>query len=152
MVMVGTAYQTIGLGFSTVAGVAAAAPGSTVVLSTGDGGGLMALADLETAIRTAGRCVIVVWNDGAYSAEVHLYGAMGMDRRPMTIPEVDFAGIAGALGATGVRVERLGDLDALTRWREAGGTGTIVLDCRISGDVVAPYQREIQRVNGLDVA
>ncbi|QIM17488.1 thiamine pyrophosphate-binding protein [Leucobacter coleopterorum] len=53
MIMVGTAYQTIGLGFPTVAGVAAAAAGTTVVLSTGDGGGLMALADLETAIRTA---------------------------------------------------------------------------------------------------
>src|SRR5690606_2951287 len=34
MIMVGTAYQTIGTGFSTVAGVAAAAPESTVVLTT----------------------------------------------------------------------------------------------------------------------
>ncbi|UOQ55948.1 thiamine pyrophosphate-binding protein [Leucobacter allii] len=150
MVMVGTAYQTIGLGFPTVAGVAAAAPGSTVVLSTGDGGGLMALADLETAIRTAPSAVIVVWNDGAYGAEVHLYGAMGLDEGPMLIPDADFAGLAGALGATGVRVERLADLDALAAWTRAGARGTILLDCRVSRSVVADYQREIQRVNGLD--
>lgn len=149
MVMVGTAYQTIGLGFSTVAGVAAAAPDSTVVLSTGDGGGLMALADLETAIRTAPRCVIVVWNDAAYGAEVHLYGKMGLDQSPMRIPDANFAGLASALGATGVRVESLADLDALADWNAAGGTGTILLDCRISSTVVAPYQVEIQRVNGV---
>jgi thiamine pyrophosphate-dependent acetolactate synthase large subunit-like protein len=151
MVMVGTAYQTIGLGFSTVAGVAAAAPDSTVVVTTGDGGGLMAIADLETTIRTAKSSVIVVWNDGSYGAEVHLYGAMGLDEAPMRIPDVNFAGIAAALGATGVRVDSLADLDALGTWRNAGAQGTILLDCRISRTVVAPYQREIQRVNGLDI-
>ena len=150
MVMVGTAYQTIGLGFPTVAGVAAAAPGTTTVLSTGDGGGLMALADLETAIRSSSSCVIVVWNDGAYGAEVHLYGAMGLHEGPMLIPDVDFAGVATALGATGVPVRRLEDLDALRTWTESGAYGTILLDCRVSRSVVADYQREIQRVNGVE--
>ncbi|WP_427869213.1 thiamine pyrophosphate-binding protein [Leucobacter luti] len=151
LIMVGTAYQTIGLGFPTVAGVAAAAPGTTTVLSTGDGGGLMALADLETAIRTSPSGIIVVWNDGAYGAEVHLYGVMGLDQEPMLIPEVDFAGIASALGARGVRVDTLADLDALASWGAEGARGTILLDCRISRSVVADYQREIQRANGLDV-
>ena len=151
MIMVGTAYQTIGLGFPTVAGVAAAAPGTTTVLSTGDGGGLMALADLETAIRTSPSGVIVVWNDGAYGAEVHLYGLMGLDEAPMLIPDVDFAALGSALGAQGVRVEQLSDLDALGEWTAAGARGTILLDCRVSRSVVAEYQREIQRVNGLDV-
>jgi thiamine pyrophosphate-dependent acetolactate synthase large subunit-like protein len=151
LIMVGTAYQTIGIGFPTVAGVAAAAPGTTTVLSTGDGGGLMALADLETAIRTSPSNVIVVWNDGAYGAEVHLYGAMGLDEAPMLIPDIDFAGVATALGAQGVQVHRLEDLEALRAWTAAGAQGTILLDCRISRSVVAEYQREIQRVNGLDV-
>lgn len=150
MIMVGTAYQTIGLGLATVAGVAAAAPASTVVVTTGDGGGLMALADLETAIRTARSCVIVVWNDAAYGAEVHLYGRMGLTEDPMRIPETNFAGLATALGATGVRVDRLSDLGALDAWRDAGATGAILLDCRISRSVIAPYQHEIMRVNGVD--
>lgn len=151
LISVGTAYQTIGLGLATVAGVAMAAPGSTVVLSTGDGGTLMSLADMETAIRVADSLVVVVWNDGCYGAEVHLYGEMGVNVDPMLIPAVDFASAAQALGGVGVRVNTLQDLAALTEWRDAGAKGAIVLDCRVSRSVVAPYQREIQRVNGLDV-
>ncbi len=150
MIMVGTAYQTIGLGLATVAGVAAAAPESTVVVTAGDGGTLMGLADLETAIRTAASCVIVIWNDAAYGAEVHLYGAMGLEEQPMRIPQADFAGLARSLGATGVAVSSLEDLDALRAWTEAGARGTILLDCAVSRSVVAPYQREVQRANGLD--
>ncbi len=63
MMMVGTAYQSIGLGFASVPGAARAKPASTIVLSTGDGGGLMALADLESAVRVAGgHGLAVVWN------------------------------------------------------------------------------------------
>ena len=54
MLMVGTAFQSIGLGFPSVPGAAAAKPDATIVLTTGDGGGLMALADLESAVRSAG--------------------------------------------------------------------------------------------------
>ena len=150
MLLMGTMYQTIGLGLASASGVAIAAPDSTLVVNSGDGGGLMALADLETVIRTARRCVIVIWNDGAYSAEVHLYGRMGINEEPMRIPEVNFAGLAAALGATGLRIERLSDLAGFERWLEAGGTGTVLLDCRISGTVIAPYQREIMRVNGVE--
>ena len=82
MVMVGTAFQAIGLGFPSVVGAALARPEATVVLTTGDGGGLMALSDLESAVRVAGgRGIAVVWNDGAYSAEMHLYGRKGLAQR-----------------------------------------------------------------------
>ena len=71
MMMVGTAFQSIGLGFPSVPGAARAQPEATIVLTTGDGGGLMALADLESAVRVAGgRGLAVVWNDAAYGAEV----------------------------------------------------------------------------------
>ena len=84
------------------------------MLTTGDGGGLMALADLETAVRSAGgRGIAVVWNDAAYGAEVHLYGLQGYAEAPMRIPEADFAGLAAAVGAEGVVVRELADLDRL---------------------------------------
>ena len=114
MMMVGTAYQSIGLGFPSVPGAALAKTNATVVLSTGDGGGLMALADLESAVRVAGgRGLAVVWNDAAYGAEVNLYGLQGLAREPMLIPEVDFAGLAASVGARGVVVRSLADS---TRW------------------------------------
>lgn len=114
-IMVGSAFRAIGLGCASIAGVAAAAPESTAVLSTGSDPGLQALDDVETAIRTAQRCVIVVWNDGSSAA--------------------DFAALANALGAQGVSVTEIAHLDALAAWSAAGGTGTILLDCRVSPTV-----------------
>ncbi|WZH37292.1 MAG: thiamine pyrophosphate-binding protein [Microbacterium enclense] len=150
MMMIGTAYQSIGLGFPSVAGAIAARPDSTVVLTTGDGGGLMAIADLESAVRAArGHGIAVVWNDAAYGAEVNLYGLKGLAREPMLIPEVDFAAVARGFGAEGVVVREVADLDALAAWtaRDPGERPFLLLDLRISGDVIAPYQREIIKVN-----
>ncbi len=150
MLMVGTAFQSIGLGFASVPGAVRAKPDATVVLTTGDGGGLMALADLETAVRSAGgQGLAVVWNDAAYGAEVNLYGLKGLAEAPMLIPEVDFAALAAAVGAQGVVVRSLDDLEVLAEWtaRPTAERPFLLLDLRISGTVVAPYQEEIIRVN-----
>lgn len=150
MMMVGTAFQSIGQGWPSVAGAALAKPASTVVLTTGDGGGLMALADLETAVRVAGgRGIAVVWNDAAYGAEINLYGLKGLAKEPMLIPEVDFAALGEGVGAEGVVVRSLEDLDRVASWaaEPEASRRFLVLDCRISGAVVAPYQQEIIRVN-----
>lgn len=150
MIMAGTAYQSIGLGFPSVPGAIAAKPASTVVLTTGDGGGLMALSDLESAVRTArGHGIAVVWNDNAYSAEVTLYGRLALAEGPMLIPEVDFAGLAESFGAEGVVVRSLADLERLRTWAEepADERPFLLLDLRISGTVVAPYQEEILAIN-----
>ncbi|KHK95504.1 thiamine pyrophosphate-binding protein [Microbacterium mangrovi] len=150
MIMVGTAFQAIGLGWPSVPGAAAAKPESTVVLTTGDGGGLMALADLETAVRSAGgRGLAVVWNDAAYGAEVNLYGLKGLAKEPMLIPETSFAGLASAVGAEGVVVRTLADLDRLGSWaaEDPASRPFLLLDCRISGAVISPYQHEVIRVN-----
>ncbi len=150
MMMVGTAFQSIGLGFASVPGAARARPASTIVLSTGDGGGLMALADLESAVRVAaGRGLAVVWNDAAYGAEVNLYGLKGLAEAPMLIPQVDFAGLARGFGAEGVVVRTLDDLERLAEWAQtpASDRPFLLLDLCISGSVIAPYQHEIIRVN-----
>lgn len=150
MVMVGTAYQAIGQGFPSVPGAAHAKSDSTVVLTSGDGGGLMALADFEAAIRVAGgRGMAVVWNDAAYGAEIHLYGLKGLALEPMLIPEVNFAGLADALGGKGVIVEKIEDLDVLEEWnaQPASERPFLLLDLRVSTSVRAPYQDEVIRVN-----
>ncbi|GAA1238121.1 thiamine pyrophosphate-dependent acetolactate synthase large subunit-like protein [Microbacterium phyllosphaerae] len=150
MMMVGTAFQSIGQGWPSVVGAALARRESTVVLTSGDGGGLMAIADLESAVRAAqGRGIAVIWNDAAYGAEVNLYGLKGLAEGPMRIPEVDFAAFGAAVGAEGVVVKTLADLDRLRTWADEDATTRrfLLLDLRISGDVIAPYQQEIIRVN-----
>lgn len=150
MMMVGTAFQSIGQGWPSVVGAALARRESTIVLTSGDGGGLMAIADLESAVRAAGgRGMAVVWNDAAYGAEVNLYGLKGLAEAPMRIPEVDFAAFGAAVGADGVVVRTLADLDRLEAWtaEDPSSRRFLLLDLRISGDVIAPYQQEIIRVN-----
>jgi thiamine pyrophosphate-dependent acetolactate synthase large subunit-like protein len=90
-----------------------------------------------------------VWNDRAYGAEVNLYGLKGVAEEPMLIPEVDFAGLAQAVGAEGVVVRSLADLDRLASWAAQAPASRpfLLLDCRVSTSVIAPYQREIIRVN-----
>lgn len=142
LIMVGTAYQSIGLGLASAVGAATACPNSTLVLATGDGGLLMALADLESVVRTVRSGVIVVFNDAAYGAEIHQYGSQGLTEQPMIIPEIDFAGIAVALGAQGATIRSLNDLDRVDEWIKAGAEGVFLADCRVSVTVRSPWMDE----------
>ncbi|MDI3331666.1 MAG: thiamine pyrophosphate-binding protein [Micrococcus sp.] len=139
---VGTAFQSIGLGFPSAVGAASARPERTTVLVTGDGGGLMALADLESFVRQARSGVVVVFNDAAYGAELHQYAVRGLDEEAMLIEEVDFAAVGRAFGAEGVKARSLADLDALRDWVARGAEGVFVLDLPISQGVVAEYMVE----------
>ena len=143
LIMVGTAFQTIGLGLPSAVGAGRARPDSTIVLCSGDGGALMGLADLETVVRSVRHGVVVIFNDAAYGAEVHQYGVRGIDEGPMLIPEVDFAGIAAALGVESAVIRTLNDLASLEQWLAAGADGVFLADLRVSRDVVAPYMHEV---------
>ena len=143
LVMVGTAFQSIGLGLASAVGAARAVEdGRTLVLASGDGGFLMGLPDLESLIGTARSAVVVIYNDAAYGAEIHQYASQGLTEKPMLIPEVDFSGVARALGAESAVIRSLGDLDALQEWIDAGARGTFVADCRITSSVRAPWMTE----------
>ncbi|WP_164201773.1 thiamine pyrophosphate-binding protein [[Micrococcus luteus] ATCC 49442] len=143
LVMVGTAYQAIGLGLASAVGAARAVEdGRTLVLVSGDGGFLMGLSDLESLIGAARRAIVVIYNDAAYGAEIHQYGSQGLTEKPMLIPEVDFSGIARALGAESAIIRSLSDLSALSDWIDAGAKGTFVADCRITSSVRAPWLSE----------
>lgn len=149
-IMVGTAMQAIGLGFPSAVGVAKATanmqPERTVVMVTGDGGGMMGIADAESFIRVARRGVIVVVNDSAYGAEIHQYAVRGADERTMRLPEFDFAGMLRPLGAETLVIRRLADLAAAREWFRGGREGTLVLDCRVSREVVASFISEMGKV------
>ncbi|MFF2345072.1 thiamine pyrophosphate-binding protein [Pseudarthrobacter sp. NPDC058119] len=143
LVMVGTAYQTIGLGLASAVGATRAVENDrTLVLASGDGGFLMGLADLESLIGAASSAIVVIYNDAAYGAEIHQYGSQGLTERPMVIPEVDFSGVARALGAESAVIRSLDDLSALQDWIDAGALGTFVADCRITSTVRAPWLTE----------
>jgi thiamine pyrophosphate-dependent acetolactate synthase large subunit-like protein len=152
MITVGTAFQSIGLGFGSAAGVSAARPDRTTVFITGDGGGLMGLSDFETFLRTTRRGVVVVLNDSAYGAELHQYASKGLDDKAMLIDEVDFAAIGHALGAEGTKAPTLADLTTLEDWLATHDTGVFVLDVAISQKVVVEYMAASLESGNMKVA
>ncbi|MGI5222290.1 thiamine pyrophosphate-binding protein [Nocardia sp. CA-290969] len=130
------AFQSIGLGLHTAIGAAFAQPGRLPVLGAGDGGFLMAIAELETAVRAGIPLVAIVYNDSAYGAEVHHFG--DADHTTVTFPETDIAAIAAGFGATGVTVRSIDDLAPVREWvhgyRTTGQSRPLVIDAKITSD------------------
>lgn len=154
------AFQSIGLGLGTAIGAQLASPGRLGVLGTGDGGFLMGISELETAVRLELPLLVVVYDDAAYGAEVHHFGAPvaagpaattptptpAADLGAVTFPERDLAQIARGFGAHGQVMRGLGDLGVVGQWlaRAAPGLPTVplVLDVKIASDGGAWWLQE----------
>jgi thiamine pyrophosphate-dependent acetolactate synthase large subunit-like protein len=135
-------FQSIGLGLASAIGLAIANPGALAVLGAGDGGFLMSIADLETAVRLKLRMCILIYNDSSYAAEVHLYRRRGYAVDIVQFPDTDFAAMARGFGARGVTVRTPDDLEPLRAWVAEGAPGVLVIDARITPDLEADWHAE----------
>ncbi|GAA0225269.1 thiamine pyrophosphate-binding protein [Cryptosporangium japonicum] len=124
------AFQSIGLGLATAVGAALARPDRLTVLGTGDGGLLMAAAELDTVARLGLPLLIVVYDDAAYGAEIHHFGA-GADLSAVTFPDTDIAAVARGYGLQGATVRTLEDLRVLDTWDRRSA---LLLDAKIADD------------------
>lgn len=127
-------FQSIGLGLATSIGAALAAPDRLPVVGTGDGGFLMAVAELETAVRLGLGLVVVVYNDAAYGAEVHHFGPEGADLSTVTFPDTDLASLARGYGADALTVRTIRDLESVADWVAGPRDRPLVIDAKISSD------------------
>ncbi len=134
------AFQSIGLGLGSAIGAALAQPGRLPVLGSGDGGFLMAISELETAVRLQLPLVCVIYNDAAYGAEVHHF--VGDDHATVCFPDTDIAALGRGFGADGVTVRTLGDLGAVQDWLAAPPPRPLVIDAKIASDGGAWWLQE----------
>ncbi|MGC1899201.1 MAG: thiamine pyrophosphate-binding protein [Pseudolabrys sp.] len=135
-------FQSVGLGLASAIGLAVANPGKLAVLGAGDGGFLMSIADLETAIRLRLRMCILIYNDSSYAAEVHFFRRQGYSVDIVQFPETDFAAIARGFGARGATVRTLADLDAVRTWVGEGAPGVFLIDAKINPNLEADWHAE----------
>jgi thiamine pyrophosphate-dependent acetolactate synthase large subunit-like protein len=135
-------FQSVGLGLASAIGLGIANPGALVMLGAGDGGFLMSLADLETAVRMKLRMCILIYNDASYAAEVHLFRRRGMSIDIVQFPDTDFAAIARGHGARAATVRRLEDLEPVQEWVAEGAPGVFVIDGKINPDLEADWHAE----------
>ncbi|GAA1293871.1 thiamine pyrophosphate-binding protein [Pseudonocardia aurantiaca] len=125
-------FQSIGLGLATAIGAALARPDRVAVAALGDGGALMAAAELETVARLGLPMVVVVYDDRGYGAEVHHF-ADG-DHSTVTFPETDIAAIGRGYGFDAVTVRAPGDLKAVAEWVAGPRAAPLLVDAKIASD------------------
>lgn len=128
------AFQSIGLGLATAIGAALARPDRLPVAALGDGGCMMSIADLDTAVRLRLPMVIVVYNDDGYGAEVHHFGGDGVDLDAVRFPDTDIAAIAAGFGAAAITVRTDSDLAGLTSWLGGPRDRPLLIDAKITSD------------------
>jgi acetolactate synthase I/II/III large subunit len=135
-------FQSVGLGLASAIGLGLANPGLLTVLGAGDGGFLMSLADLETAVRLKLRMCILIYNDSSYAAEVHLYRRRGYSIDIVQFPDTDFAAIARGHGARAATVRTLDDLEPVRAWVREGAPGVFVIDAKVDPGLEADWHAE----------
>ncbi|WP_394622016.1 thiamine pyrophosphate-binding protein [Lentzea sp. JNUCC 0626] len=126
------AFQSVGLGLASAIGTALAQPDRLPVAALGDGGFLMGVSELETAVRLELPLLVVVYDDAMYGAEVHHFGVVpGLDN--VTFPDRDLAALARGYGCEGLTVRSADDLGAVKDWLSAP-TRPLVVDAKIAPD------------------
>jgi len=134
-------FASIGLGFGTALGVAKGRPHTPTVLMIGDGGFLMTMSELDTAIREDIPLIIVLMNDCAYGAELHFLAMRKLPVGKSVFPDVDFASVAEAFGFQAYTIRTLDELRALDRVL-GKPEGPVLLDCKVNADIPAPFMGE----------
>jgi acetolactate synthase I/II/III large subunit len=106
-------FGSIGLGLAMAIGAAIANPGRYCVLVVGDGGFMMSIQELETAVRERVPLCIMVMNDAAYAAEVHVLKQHQKSLELAQHDDISFAEVAVAFGATAQTVRSPDDINLI---------------------------------------
>jgi acetolactate synthase I/II/III large subunit len=124
-------------------GAKCACPDRPVFCFTGDAGFLYHVGEIETAVRWGIKAVIVINNNhsgnqsrgGFYKA----YGGKPTDKsfELWGLSKINFAKVAEAFGATGIRVERPAELKGAIE-RASVADRLVVIDVATDIDAVAP--------------
>ncbi len=139
------AFQSIGQGLASSIGAAVARPDRLTVATLGDGGFLMSVAELATAVRLGLRLLVVIYNDAAYGAEVHHFGPDGHPLDTVTFPDTDLAAIARGFGASGVTVRSAADLSGVADWLAGSPDSPLVVDAKVTSSRGAWWLEEAFR-------
>ncbi len=135
-------FGSIGLGLGAAVGAAIARPDRVTAVAVGDGGLMMSLGELDTAIRYSLPLLVVVYDDGAFGAEMHFLRMLGIDDAESLFKTPPLAAVARAMGADAIAMGDLGDLDEVGARVEHGLERPLLLHCPVSRDVRAAWLEE----------
>jgi len=125
-------FGSMGSGIGAALGIQLALPDRRVVCIAGDGGFAMMLGELLTCVEQRLPLIFAVMNDGRWNMVEHGFRTV-WNSVPLGLASTmaDYAALANAMGATGIRVVEPEDL-AIDRLRSLGNQSSpVVLDIRI---------------------
>ncbi|MFZ5390676.1 MAG: acetolactate synthase large subunit [Patescibacteria group bacterium] len=129
-VLLDNALATMGAGLASAMAAKLINPDRQVMAVVGDGGFMMSLGDLETAVRLGLDLVVVVLNDKGLGMIKWKQQQMGFTDFGLDFTNPDFVGLAKSFGASGLRVESAeGFTAALAEAVKVGGVQ--IIDCPI---------------------
>ena len=139
-------FGNCGYAFPTIIGAKVAAPERPAIAYVGDGAWGMSFGELQTCVREEIPVTAVVFNNGQWGAEkknhVDFYAnrflGVNLDKQP------SWAAVAKAMGAEGVRVDKLSDVGpALRQAAAAQREGkTTVLEMMVTRELGDPFRRD----------
>jgi thiamine pyrophosphate-dependent acetolactate synthase large subunit-like protein len=125
-----TGFGSIGLGIAGGIGTAVTAVSELTVVLVGDGGFMMNVSELATAVRERLPMVVAVYNDGAYGAEYQKLINEGFAAEHSYNQWPDIASTAAGLGARALTIRKPEDFEAVAD-ELLRPAGPLVLDIRL---------------------
>ncbi|MGI4795647.1 MAG: thiamine pyrophosphate-binding protein, partial [Janthinobacterium lividum] len=133
-------FATIGSALPIALAIAAERQDGRVLMIDGDGSMMMHIQELETAQRNRIKLLMLVFNDGAYGAELHKLRAQGLSVDASVHGRCDLAGVARAFGLQAATLTALDGLESLMA-EYLAGDGPALWDAAVSDAVPAPQYR-----------
>jgi acetolactate synthase I/II/III large subunit len=140
------AAGSLGWGLPAAIGAQLGAPDRPVVLFTGDGGLWYHIAEIETAVRWRIPVVILVNNNRSLNQEIGSYTPVyggklhGKHAELWHFEDINLAAVAESMGATGLRVDKPGELaGAMDQALES--SGPVLVDVVTDMEIIAPKGR-----------
>ena len=134
------------MGFALPAGIASALhePKRPAVAFTGDGGLMMCMGELATAVQERARIVVVVFNDGALSLIDIKQQSRKLPATGVRWKRFDFATAMRGMGGRGYRVRTLAEYRRALA-KALAGTGPALVDVQVDP---SGYQKQLRAMRG----
>jgi sulfoacetaldehyde acetyltransferase len=139
-------FGNCGYAFPTIIGAKVAAPDRPAIAYVGDGAWGMSFGEIQTCVRESIPVTAVVFNNGQWGAEkknhVDFYArrfiGVNLDKQP------SWAAVAKAMGAEGLRIDKLSDVGpALRAAAKAQTEGrTTILEMMVTRELGDPFRRD----------
>ncbi|WP_254533831.1 thiamine pyrophosphate-binding protein [Natrinema gelatinilyticum] len=128
-------FAAIGQGLPHGIGAALNSGERAPVAVCGDAGFMMALQEIDTAVRHEVPMTIVVMNDSALGTEYHSLLTSEYDADVALVESPDVADVAQSLGADGYTVRSSDDLEEISAVLSRHPDGPVVVDCKTNSAV-----------------